>query len=181
VIVFGYRRRDELSRLFSSVKLPGGFEFTFRGQLETALEQRGRVLPEASRSKVLSRATRNAAVTQGARILWVDDDPERNLPERKLLRSLGIMIDLARSTDEGIDALGRADFDAAISNMSRAGRGDEGARFIERVPAGLDLPVVLYILNLDPSRGTPRGAIGITNTPDGLVHLVLDALERERG
>ena len=92
------------------------------------------------------------------------------------------MIDLARKSDEGFDALGRADYDLIISNMNRDGNSDEGARFLARVrAAGYSEPVVFYILNLTPSRETPGDAVGITNRPDELVHLVLDGLERVRG
>jgi hypothetical protein len=183
VVVFGYRRRDELARLLSSVKLPGGIEFTFRAHLDDAIANRpSSAVSDAARTRVLRRATRDVATTDGARILWVDDTPDGNLPERKLIRSLGIMIDLAHTSEEGIDALGRADYDLIISNMSRGGNADEGARFLARVRAAGRLePVVFYILNLDPSRGTPGDAVGITNRPDDLVHLVLDGLERVRG
>jgi hypothetical protein len=47
--------------------------------------------------------------------------------------------------------------------------------------AGHREPVVFCILNLDPGRGTPGDAVGITNRPDELIHLVLDGLERVRG
>jgi CheY-like chemotaxis protein len=183
VLVFGYRRRDEFARLFSSVKLPGGIEFTFRVQLDDAIAKRPEhEVTEVARTRVLRRATRDVATTDGARILWVDDTPDGNLPERKVLRSLGIMIDLARTSNEGVDALGRADYDLIISDMARDGHSDEGARFLARIrKAGRFEPVVFYILNLDPDRGTPGDAVGITNGPDELVHLVLDGLERVRG
>jgi CheY-like chemotaxis protein len=182
-LVVGYYRRDELSRLFSSVKLPGGIEFTFRAQLDDAISKRApAVVSDAARKRVLRRATRDFATTAGARILWVDDTPDGNLPERKVLRSLGIMIDLARTSEEGVAALGRADYDLIISNMKRGKLGDEGARFLAQIrTAGRREPVVFYIMHLDPARGTPGDAVGITNQPDELVHLVLDGLERVRG
>jgi hypothetical protein len=183
VLVFGYFRRDELSRLFSSVKLPGGIEFTFRGQLDYAISKKApEAVSDAARGRVLRRATRDYASTAGARILWVDDTPDGNTPERKVFRSLGIMIDLASTSDEGVDALGRADYDLIISNMSREGRSDEGKRFLADIrAAGRPEPVVFYVMDLDPSRGTPGDAVGITDRPDELVHLVLDGLERVRG
>jgi CheY-like chemotaxis protein len=184
VLVFGYYRRDELSRLLSSVKLPGGIELTFRGELDNAISKKAApdAVSDAARGRVLRRATRDFVSTAGARILWVDDTPEGNLPERKVLRSLGIMIDLARTSQEGISALDRADYDLIISNMSRERHADEGKRFLTEIrTAGRGEPVVFYIMNLDRSRGTPGDAVGITNRPDELVHLVLDGLERVRG
>lgn len=184
VLVFGYYRREELARLLSSVKLPGGIEFTFRGELENAISKSADpdAVSDAARGRVLRRATRDFASTAGARILWVDDTPDGNLPVRKVLRSLGIMIDLARTSDDGVDALGRADYDLIISNMNREGHEDEGGRFLARLrAAGRQEPVVFYLMSFDPSRGTPGDAVGITNRPDELVHLVLDGLERVRG
>jgi CheY-like chemotaxis protein len=183
VLVFGYRHRDELARLLASVKLPGGIELTFREQLDDAIAERGTApVPDADRSRVLRRAGRDAAITHGARILWVDDAPGNNILERKLLRSLGIMIDLARSSEEGLEMLGRADFDLVISDIARAGGSGAGITFLKQMRATKHFePVALYIMNLDRSRGTPGDAIGITNRPDELVHLVLDGVERARG
>jgi hypothetical protein len=61
VLVFDYYR-DELSRLFSSVKLPGGIEFTFRAQLDDAISKRApAAVSDAARKRVLRRATRDFA------------------------------------------------------------------------------------------------------------------------
>ena len=121
-------------------------------------------------------------MTNGARIIWVDDKPDGNLPERKMLRSLGIMIDLARSSSEGTEALGRADYDLVITNMNRDGSPTAGQDFLSEIrKTGHREPLVFYIMNYTPERGTPGDAIGITNRPDELVHLVLDGLERVRG
>jgi hypothetical protein len=183
VLVFGYRRRHEVARLLKSVKLPGGIELTFRDRLDDAIAEKATTpVPDADRSLVLRRAGRDAAVTEGARILWVDDAPQGNIPERKMLRSLGIMIDLARSSEEGLETLDRADFDLVISNIDRDGNPEAGVEFLTQMRETAHAePVAFYILNLDPGLGTPGDAIGITNRPDELVHLVLDGLERVRG
>jgi hypothetical protein len=145
VIAFGYHRREELARLFTTVKLPGGIEFTFREQLNDAIADRQTPVPEASRTRVLRRAARDAVAARGARVLWVDDTPAGNLPERKLLRSLGLMIDLARTSDGGLDAFDRADYDLVISNMKREGSDDEGERFLRQIrAAGHTEPLVFY-------------------------------------
>jgi hypothetical protein len=183
-LIFGYLRRRELAAVFSTVKLPGGFEFTFRDVLAEAVSTKAPpdTVTAADQSRVLRRAARAAAVTNGARILWVDDKPARNLPERKVLRSLGIMIDLAQSSSDGMKALGRADYDLVISNLRRDDRPTEGREFLVGMRAAKHAePVVFYIFDFDPSRGTPGDAVGITDRPDELVHLVLDGLERVRG
>jgi hypothetical protein len=38
------------------------------------------------------------------------------------------------------------------------------------------LPIIFYIGRYDPTAGTPAGAFGITNRPDQLIHLAIDAL-----
>jgi CheY-like chemotaxis protein len=162
---------------------PGGFEFTFRDVLAEAGSTKAPpdTVTAADQSRVLRRAARAAAVTNGARILWVDDKPAGNLPERKVLRSLGIMIDLARSSSQGTEALGRADYDLVITNMHRDGSPTAGQDFLSEIrKTGHREPLVFYIMRFKPERGTPGDAIGITNRPDELVHLVLDGLERVR-
>lgn len=44
----------------------------------------------------------------------------------------------------------------------------------------IDCPVVFYVGEVDPKKGTPVYAFGLTNRPDELVHLILDILERTR-
>ena len=39
---------------------------------------------------------------------------------------------------------------------------------------------IFYVLSVDPTRPTPSGALGITNRPHTLLHLVIDGLERAR-
>jgi hypothetical protein len=39
-------------------------------------------------------------------------------------------------------------------------------------------PVIFYVGVFDPGKGVPPEAFGITNRPDELLHLTIDALER---
>lgn len=39
-------------------------------------------------------------------------------------------------------------------------------------------PVIFYVMQVDGSKGTPAGAFGITERPDVLLNLVMDALDR---
>jgi hypothetical protein len=41
-------------------------------------------------------------------------------------------------------------------------------------------PVIFYIGQRDRERGTPADAFGITDRPDELLHMILDALARVR-
>ncbi len=40
--------------------------------------------------------------------------------------------------------------------------------------------MIFYIGVVDPNKGVPVQAFGITNRPDELLHLTLDALERKK-
>lgn len=46
--------------------------------------------------------------------------------------------------------------------------------------AGFHQPVIYYIGRPDPGAGVPPGAFGVTNRPDQLLQLVIDALSRVR-
>jgi len=132
-------------------------------------------------SPVLRRAEMVAPVLQGARVLWVDDNPDNNLYERMTLDSLGVTIDLAFSTGEALSMLSRTKYDVVISDMERNGVTDEGLRLLRQMQERRSyLKTVLYTFNLKPETGIPQGAFGITERPDELLHYILDILERER-
>ncbi|HEY5851123.1 MAG TPA: response regulator [Lysobacter sp.] len=63
------------------------------------------------------------------RILWVDDTPKNNSFLMAALQDRGATVDIAKTTDEAIQRVGNATYDAIISDMSRP----EGER------AGIDL------------------------------------------
>jgi CheY-like chemotaxis protein len=118
---------------------------------------------------------------EGAEILWVDDRPSRNRLEARMFQGFGARVTFAASSEEAQDALGavalgRPPFDLIISNIGRSGR-DEGLEMLEHFrAAGVSIPMVFYVGRLQP--GLPKGAQGITNRPDELAGLVLDALDR---
>lgn len=162
-----------------------GFEAAFvEEELDKAIGKQGEgdvQVSKQDRSQVLRRAQRVAPVLRGARILWVDDKPDFNVYERSILQSLGILVDMATTTEKALSMLRSADYHAVISDMERDGIPDEGLQFIDKMRRqGLYRPTILYIRSLDPSRGTPPYAFGITNQPDHLLHYVMDVLERER-
>jgi len=71
-------------------------------------------------------------------------------------------------------------YDAIISDMERDGKSDAGMQFFEKLRDNrIDLPIVFYVWGLDEKRGTPPGAFGITKYSDGLLHLILDIIERK--
>lgn len=170
VQLFGVKldiRADEVQKAVESVPLP---EASYRPDVGATL---------------VTRADRAAGILRGATIAWVDDNPANNLVERRLLSRLGIFVEpVARPGD--VAALRSQDpafWDLVISDAARPGDPDDGAdaTFSRLRGDGHTGPVIFYVGRVDPKRGTPAGAFGLTNRPDELLHLVIDALERSRG
>jgi hypothetical protein len=73
------------------------------------------------RKRITNRFASMAAKTTGATLLWVDDEhPYQNVAERRVLVAAGIAVDQARSTDEALQWLYRANYDALITDLNRA-------------------------------------------------------------
>ena len=58
------------------------------------------------------------------RFLWIDDNPQGNVAEMRILKALGASIDLARSDEEAADRLNVAVYDIVVGHPPRreAGR-----------------------------------------------------------
>lgn len=93
----------------------------------------------------------------GSRILWIDDHPDHILGERRILRSLGVIILSANSSDSARKLLNEDnDFDLVISDMQRESEPDSkfkrygGIEFIKEIRQSStdsvvkDVPVVFY-------------------------------------
>jgi CheY-like chemotaxis protein len=132
-----------------------------------------------ARSPALRRARLVESAVSGARILWVDDHPENNRSECRLLQALGAEVEQVASTSEVIRRVSGTRFDLVLSDMARGSEADAGIRMLGQLGPGAP-PVVFYVGQIDPSRGVPRGAFGIADRPETLLHLVLDVLERSR-
>jgi CheY-like chemotaxis protein len=178
VAVFYKQIRDDVIPRLSSLKLPGGIELALRQRVTAAAARRpGVTLSEKDESGIVKRLERSADVLKGAHILWVDDDPDGNLNEAQILRSLGAWIEFATTSKRGRELLKKAKFDVVISDIDREDREDEGVRFVQQIRG--QPPTILYVTKLDRERGTPAHAFAITNRPDQLLHYVLDALDHE--
>jgi CheY-like chemotaxis protein len=155
-------------------------------QLQNALEKqaqsvsaKGVVLQPGAIEAALARALHVQPVFQGATILWVDDEPKNNLPFRQVLRTLGAGVEPARSTQEALDLAASNTFDLVVSDIRRGN--ENGVNGIVQLrTAGVEAPAIFYVIELDRSRPVPDTALGITNRPDELLHLVIDGLERVR-
>jgi CheY-like chemotaxis protein len=129
----------------------------------------------------LNRVEKHLKIFKGAKFIWVDDNPENNLNELKMFRHLKVEIDTAKDTEQALEMLRRMNYDLVISDMSRGDKMTEGLEFLERFrKEDGTTPVIFYIGIIDPQKGTPLQAFGITNRPDELLHLTLDVLERKR-
>jgi CheY-like chemotaxis protein len=122
-----------------------------------------------------------------ARMLWVDDFPKNNSYFVEQLTNLGIKVDLALTTSEGLSLFGRRKYSCVISDM---GRHEDDA---ENSDAGLDLlkairerDAQIPFLIFCSSRGVREhgaearrlGVTGITSSPTELSgFLNLDALK----
>lgn len=118
---------------------------------------------------------------QESRILWVDDNPENNNEERNFFSQLGILVDLARSTSDGLISIDTKPYDVVITDMVRGWGGwnrTAGKDLLEGIIAKHKaLPTIFYT---NKNYDTPAGAVGLTTRPDELVKLVLEALRKHR-
>ena len=146
-------------------------------------------VPTADRKAALDRANANRSILEGSEILWVDDRPLNNRNEERMLRSFGALITFAATTDEASRALQTSaehhqPFDIILSDISRDLPTPDPTAGLTMLPrlrnAGFHQPVIYYIGRPDPDAGVPAGAFGITNRPDQLLQLVVDALSRVR-
>lgn len=134
---------------------------------------------QGDRWSSLKRAQRVLPVIQGARILWVDDEPQNNRQLVKFLLSLGANVDLARDTEEALKLLRRHQYDVVVSDIQRKEGSDAGIRMSTRMwDEHIYRWTIFYVTDLKP--GIPEHAFNITDRPDHLLHFIMDVLERER-
>jgi len=145
--------------------------------------------PVADQHRALARAMRERKLLDGAEILWVDDCPSNNRNESRMLRSFGAIITCACTTEEALGALRDGDeqkqpFHMIISDIDRDYPTPNPRAGLDMLPrlaaAGRREPVFFYVGRLNSNAGVPPGAFGITDRPDELLNLTLDALARVR-
>lgn len=114
----------------------------------------------------------------GASVLWVDDNPDGNHHERRILRMLGISVVPALSNDEALELLEDHAFDLVISDIDRGG-GETGVALPAKLRrAGVDVPVLFYVGRVDETLGRPPGAHDIYDDAARLVRDTLALLTR---
>ncbi len=150
-------------------------------RLEVSILQRGGIsLSPEVQEPLLDRISYFKGKEQPIHLLWLDDGPGDDPLEAQIFNSMGISLTVLHQSSQAAQALSERDFQVMVSDIYRGGYAKEGLEFFEHMRmAGLDVPTIFYVGNLDPSRGVPPYAKGITNYPPELIHLVLDVLERK--
>ena len=114
------------------------------------------------------------------RILWVDDNPENNLYERKSFESIGITFSFALSTNQALDLISHNKFAVIISDMARQEGQKEGYVLLEAIrKKGNKTPFFIYTGYNPPEykdEARKKGANGSTNHPQELFTLVTKTL-----
>jgi len=119
------------------------------------------------------------------RILWVDDLPDNNRLERQTFEELGISIELARSTDVGLDLLESEHFDLVITDMGRQEGPRAGYDLLKgiRERFGSSPPVIIYSIGGSTgehqAEAREHGAYASTDSPTQLLRYVTAALEAQ--
>jgi CheY-like chemotaxis protein len=176
-----YFRKPIRTHLLPRLTGVGGFgvQLTFAEQALTAATANREDVTERNRTVAAARLQRDGELLVGARILWVDDSPKNNFNERTLFERAGARIDPALSTRDAITATRLHPYDLIISDWKRPEGENAGPDLLKALHSeGNSTPVVFYVGRVEGrSRG---GAIGLTNRPDELLHLVLDALRADQ-
>ncbi|GAB3010191.1 hypothetical protein GCM10023080_090650 [Streptomyces pseudoechinosporeus] len=159
-----------------------GVEVEMAGQLlDQVAEDSDTPVTPTRRRGVLSRLEHAADTLRGGRILWIDDHPEHNGALISLFRSMDMVVDTARSTDEGLVALRHGSYDVILSDIDRDGDPQAGIRMLRELEdRNVDLPVVVHSHNFNPELGVDRRIFAATNNPVEIVHYLIDLMERIR-
>lgn len=148
---------------------------------QTADAYRGRQLSVPAAGHLRAFAILGARLTplvRNRRVLWVDDRPQGNAAEARLLRRLGVDIDGAPTTEAALTMIATdpAPFDLVISDWDRGG-GDDALDLAHRLDeAGSDVPIVVYAGTRTSERSAKAAEAGIaavTTEPDELLKHVL--------
>ncbi|MFC3650809.1 response regulator [Dyella humi] len=177
----GWIGRDTIRSLLKRVDKVniGGVELQLRDDLEAAAVSRNLDIA----AYVLGRAARRLAcsskLTEGAKLLWVDDVPDSIVKESRLLEQAGALITRALSTTDALDKINKENFDLILSDIKRDGDDQAGIKFANKLAERKNPPPIVFYVGTVKSP-PPQHAFGITNRPDELLHLVLDSLARSR-
>lgn len=93
-------------------------------------------MSDDEKERVLRRAVANKKLLEGARLLWVDDQPENDNNERRMFQQLGVYCDFAQTTQKALALLKdqkEVNYDCIISDMDRTQIGESEKAGIELI------------------------------------------------
>lgn len=117
-------------------------------------------------------------------ILWVDDNPFKNVRERRLFESLGMRVSISTSTEDALEKIRVYNYDVIISDMGRPPDSHAGYTLLaEKKKMGNETPYIIYAGSNAPehkAEARKNGAIGSTNDPQELFQLVVNAIQSDK-
>jgi CheY-like chemotaxis protein len=121
--------------------------------------------------------------SQPPSILWVDDQPRNNTSLTESFEALGLRIDQALDTEEGLAKAKTLMYDLIIEDMGRPSGRDAGYDFLDGLKANnITTPVIIFaarMWNYDlRHQAIARGAIAATNRPSEVFRLVTSLAPR---
>lgn len=132
----------------------------------------------------IANLARNAVSNMGLvgqsrppRLLWVDDAPRNNESLVESFEAVGMRIDKALDTAQGLAMLDRLSYDLIVEDMGRPSGNEAGYEFLQACKEkGIVTPVIIFAARM----GSPdlrndaigRGAIAATNRPSEVFRLV---------
>ncbi|NWF69650.1 MAG: response regulator [Chloroflexi bacterium] len=130
--------------------------------------------------QVIERADRIRDMLRGVRVLWVDDQYLANANIFRFLNAYGIIVDSARDTQEALTTLrwAAAAYEVVVTDIVRGSDHQAGLTLIRLIrEEGIQTPILVFVLQPDPTKPIPIGARAITNNPLVLIHHILDVVE----
>lgn len=179
IVVFRKPLKQRIIPRISGLKFLGIEITLLKESLDEVVAEHKVQVSEGDKWSAIKRAQYVLPVFQGAKLLWVDDEPQGNQLLIKFLRSLKADVDQAQDTDEALKLLRRHQYDAVISDIKRKEGKTAGTDMVLRMwDERIYRWTIFYVRDLQP--GIPAHAFNITNRPDHLLHFIMDVLERER-
>lgn len=135
-------------------------------------------LPESSKALIRERII-DLRKQLHTHVLWIDDRCEALTSEIKCLEALGMTVTVATSSDLAKQILEttETEVDLIISDTKRQGESEAGSDFAEWICntyPEYSKKIIFYITRYKPGQGAPPFSFGITDSPEELLHLVLD-------
>jgi CheY-like chemotaxis protein len=113
-------------------------------------------------------------------VLWVDDNPDNNIHERRAFEAVGVKFTLALSTKEALKRLEQTKFAAIISDMGRKEGPREGYVLLDELRRrGDQTPFFIYASSNAPehrAEAQAHGGQGSTNIAQVLFEMVMRSI-----